>query len=50
MCRTTTKNAEILSTADKKMELLREKKERFERVKKGLMNHLLTGKKRVKLN
>ncbi|RKY86711.1 restriction endonuclease subunit S [candidate division KSB1 bacterium] len=42
------KIAEILSTVDRKIELLREKKERLERVEKGLMNVLLTGKKRVK--
>lgn len=43
------KISEILSTVDKKLELLREKKETFERIKKGLMNDLLTGRKRVKL-
>ncbi|MBI4378907.1 MAG: restriction endonuclease subunit S [Nitrospinae bacterium] len=43
------KIAEILSTVDKRLELLREKKERFERVKRGLMNDLLTGRKRVKV-
>ena len=43
------KIAEILSTVDKRLELLREKKERLGRVKKGLMNDLLTGKKRVVL-
>jgi len=41
--------AEILSTVDKRLELLRNKKEKLERIKKGLMNDLLTGKKRVKL-
>lgn len=41
------KISEILSTVDKKLELLREKKKRFERIKRGLMNDLLTGKKRV---
>lgn len=41
------KISEILSTVDKKLELLREKKERFEMIKKGLMEDLLTGKKRV---
>ena len=44
------KIAEILSTADERLELLRKRKERLERVKKGLMNDLLTGKKRVKLS
>jgi len=39
--------AEILSTVDKKLELERKRKEKLERVKKGLMNDLLTGKKRV---
>jgi type I restriction enzyme S subunit len=43
------KISEILSTVDKKLELLREKKERFDRIKKGLMNDLLTGRKRVTL-
>lgn len=43
------KIAEILSMVDKKLELLRGKKQRFERVKRGLMEDLLTGKRRVKL-
>jgi len=43
------KIAGILGTVDERLELLREKKERLERVKKGLMNDLLTGRKRVKL-
>ena len=43
------KIAEILSTVDKKLELERKRKEKFERIKKGLMNDLLTGKKRVKI-
>ena len=43
------KIAEILSTVDKRLELLRNKKERLARVKKGLMNDLLSGKKRVRL-
>ncbi len=42
------KIAEILSTIDKRLELLRNKKERLGRVKKGLMNDLLTGSRRVK--
>jgi len=43
------KIAEILSTVDKRLELLREKKERLRRIKKGLMNDLLTGRRRVKI-
>ncbi len=43
------KIAEILSTVDKRLELLRNKKEKLERIKKGLMNDLLTGKKRVNI-
>ncbi|GFO96243.1 type I restriction-modification system,specificity subunit S [groundwater metagenome] len=35
--------AEILSAADRKLELERRRKEKLERVKKGLMNELLTG-------
>ncbi len=42
------KIAEILSTVDNKLELLREEKGKFERIKQGLMNDLLTGKRRVK--
>lgn len=34
-------------TVDKRLELLKKKKEKLERVKKGLMNDLLTGKRRV---
>lgn len=41
------KISEILSTTDKKLEILRGKKRRFERIKQGLMNDLLTGRKRV---
>lgn len=41
--------AEILSTVDRKLELERRRKEKLERVKKGLMNELLTGRKRVKI-
>ena len=44
------KIAEILSTVDKKLEMLHNRKNRYEKVKKGLMNDLLTGKKRVKVN
>jgi type I restriction enzyme S subunit len=43
------KITEILSTVDKRLELLRNKKESLERVKKGLMNDLLTGGRRVKI-
>lgn len=43
------KIAEILSTIDKRLELLKIKKEKLERIKKGLMNDLLTGKRRVKV-
>jgi len=42
------KIAETLSTVDKKLELERERREKLEKIKKGLMNDLLTGKKRVK--
>jgi type I restriction enzyme S subunit len=41
--------AEILSTVDKKLELERKRKEKFERIKRGLMNDLLTGRKRVRV-
>ena len=40
--------AEILSTVDKKIELERKRKEKLERIKRGLMNDLLTGRKRVR--
>ncbi len=43
------KIAEILSTVDKKLELERKRKVKLERIKKGLMNDLLTGKRRVKI-
>lgn len=43
------KIAEILSTVDKRLELLRKRKEKLERVKKGLMDDLLSGRKRVKV-
>ena len=43
------KIAEILSTVDKKLELERKRKEKLERIKKGLMNDLLSGRKRVKV-
>ncbi len=41
--------AEILMTVDRKLELLRQKKEHLERLKKGLMNDLLTGRRRLKV-
>ncbi len=44
------KIAEILSTVDKRLELERNKKVRLERIKQGLMDLLLTGKIRVKVN
>ena len=43
------KIAEILSSADERLELLRKRKERLKRTKKGLMDVLLTGRKRVRL-
>ena len=43
------KITEILSEVDKRLELLREKKGKLEKIKKGLMNDLLTGKRRVRL-
>jgi len=44
------KIAEILGTVDSRMEMLRKRKGKLERIKKGLMNDLLTGRKRVKLD
>lgn len=41
--------AEILSTVDKKLEIEKKEKERLERIKKGLMDVLLTGKVRVRV-
>ncbi len=41
------KIAEILNSVDKRLELLRMRKEKLERAKKGLMDGLLTGKVRV---
>ncbi len=43
------KIAEILMTVDRKLELLRQKKVHLERIKKGLMNDLLTGRRRLKV-
>jgi type I restriction enzyme S subunit len=44
------KIAEILSTIDKKLEIERNEKAKLERIKQGLMDLLLTGKIRVKVN
>lgn len=44
------KIAEILSTVDKKLELERKEKEKLERIKQGMMDLLLTGKIRVKVD
>ena len=43
------KIAEILSTADDKLKLLRNKKEHLKKLKKGFMEDLLTGRVRVKV-
>lgn len=43
------KIAGILADVDKKIELERKRKSKLERIKKGLMNDLLTGRKRVKI-
>lgn len=43
------KIVEILSTVDKKIDLEKKRKVKLERLKKGLMQDLLTGKKRVKI-
>jgi type I restriction enzyme S subunit len=44
------KIAEIFLAVDSKLELERKRKEKLERIKRGLMNDLLTGKKRVNVN
>lgn len=41
--------AEILGAVDEKLALERKRKEKFERIKRGLMNDLLTGRKRAKV-
>jgi type I restriction enzyme S subunit len=41
--------AQILSTTDDKLEILRDKKESFQKLKKGLMQKLLTGEVRVRI-
>jgi type I restriction enzyme S subunit len=43
------KIAEILSGVDERLELLRKRRERLEKIKRGLMDDLLTGKVRVKI-
>jgi type I restriction enzyme S subunit len=43
------KIAEILSALDERIDLLRTRKEKLEMIKKGLMNDLLTGRKRLRL-
>jgi len=43
------KIAKILSTVDKKLQVQKKQKNKLERIKQGLMNDLLTGKKRVKV-
>ena len=43
------KIAGILADVDKKVELERERKGKLERIKKGLMSDLLSGRKRVKI-
>lgn len=40
--------AEVLTASDREIELAKEKLERLRRQKRGLMQQLLTGKKRVK--
>jgi type I restriction enzyme S subunit len=44
------KIAEILSTVDKKLEIEGNEKSKLEGIKQGLMDLLLTGKIRVKVN
>jgi len=44
------KIAEVLSTIDELIELEKQRKKKLEKYKKGLMNDLLTGRKRVKIN
>jgi len=43
------KIAEILSTVDEKLGLERKRKEKLKHIRKGLMNDLLTGKRRIKI-
>jgi type I restriction enzyme S subunit len=44
------KMAEILSSVDARLELLRKRKVRLVKIKKGLMDNLLTGRIRVKIS
>lgn len=44
------KIAEVLSTVDEKLEILQDKKQECQELKKGLMQQLLTGKIRVQTN
>lgn len=39
----------MLSTIDHKLTLLRQRTDQYEKLKQGLMNELLTGKRRVKV-
>lgn len=41
--------AELLSTVDEKIQVLRDKKEHYQTLKRGLMQQLLTGKLRVRI-
>jgi len=41
--------SEILQDVDRRLELLRERKVKLENIKRGLMNDLLTGKRRVRI-
>ena len=41
--------SEVLSSVGKKLDLERKRKDKFERIKRGLMNDLLTGRRRVKV-
>jgi type I restriction enzyme S subunit len=41
--------ASILGTVDARLDLLRKRKERLQRIKQGLMNDLLTGRRRVRV-
>jgi len=43
------KIALILSTVERKLEIDKARKQKYERIKKGLMNDLLTGNKKVKI-
>jgi len=43
------KIANVLCTLDRRLEQLRRKKGKFEKIKRGLMNNLLTGRRRVRI-